>query len=201
MKGMLPDLVRVLPVLGAKDLFPVLQHVQNQPFLRSSVLDINGDDVGRSRARTSSSMLLDEQHEVAMLLHERLNQAVLAYAQQLRELHPSYDCWPVPGSAGVHSWREPLQALRYLPGERYLYHQDCHFDGQAVASQRILSIVLYLNSDFEGGETEFAGFRVKPGPGEAVVFPSNWCFPHAGCEVSAGTKYAIVTWFHAYPLR
>ena len=31
--------------------------------------------------------------------------------------------------------------------------------------------------------------------GDAVVFPSNLCFPHEVRPVTAGTRYVLVTWF------
>lgn len=197
---MTAELIRVVPVLDGQEQQQLLAFVQQQPFASSTVFGPGGEAMDQHPARTSSSVLLDEQHASTQLLHERLNQAVLHYALQLQQLHPAYYGWPLPGAPGVQSWREPLQALRYQPGERYTYHQDCHFSASNPASKRVLSVVLYLNADFSGGETEFAGRRIKPSPGEAVMFPSNWCFPHAGCEVFSGTKYALVTWYHAHDL-
>jgi len=36
---------------------------------------------------------------------------------------------------------------------------------------------------------------VKPEPGQAVMFPSNWGFPHRAEEVISGTKHACVSWY------
>ena len=37
---------------------------------------------------------------------------------------------------------------------------------------------------------------VKPEPGYALIFPSNWCYPHAGMPVTKGTKRVAVTWYY-----
>ena len=37
---------------------------------------------------------------------------------------------------------------------------------------------------------------VKPEPGYALIFPSNWCYPHAGMPVTEGTKRVAVTWYY-----
>merc|ERR1719181_2652059 len=59
----------------------------------------------------------------------------------------------------------------------------------------IYSLVLYLNSDFEGGELELQGpsglnpnrHVLKPSIGSAVLFPHDML--HAGLPVTSGRKY------------
>ncbi|MFM8258621.1 MAG: prolyl hydroxylase family protein [Vulcanococcus sp.] len=196
----LENLVQVVPSLAGEELTRCLEHVQSLPFAGSSLTSDGGAATTRpQQARTSSSCLLEEAHPVTQLLHERLNRSVAIYAERLKAQHPAFDGHPLPGAHGVHSWREPLQVLRYHPGERYVFHHDCDFDRNREAYHRVLTAILYLNNDFEGGETAFSGGRIKPEPGQALVFPSNWCFPHAGCRVISGIKYAVVTWYHALP--
>ena len=58
--------------------------------------------------------------------------------------------------------------------------------------------ILYLNEDFEGGETEFLnGRKIKPETGKLVLFPSTWCMVHRGCPVTEGQKYLCVGWFYS----
>ena len=61
---------------------------------------------------------------------------------------------------------------------------------------RTISIILYLNNDFEGGNTVFSHKKYKPLPGQALIFPSNWCYPHAGEPVTSGKKRVAVTWYY-----
>ena len=35
-----------------------------------------------------------------------------------------------------------------------------------------------------------------PKPGYALIFPSNWCYPHAGEPVESGIKRVAVTWYY-----
>ena len=37
---------------------------------------------------------------------------------------------------------------------------------------------------------------LKPEPGHAIMFPSNWCYPHSGQEVISGKKRIAVTWYY-----
>lgn len=90
-----------------------------------------------------------------------------------------------------------FELLRYGQGQRYSEHVDSMPGSSSIYGQRQLSAVLYLNDDFEGGELHFTrqGLTYNPEAGSLVVFPSNFCFPHASLPVLNGTKYAVVTWF------
>jgi predicted 2-oxoglutarate/Fe(II)-dependent dioxygenase YbiX len=83
------------------------------------------------------------------------------------------------------------QLLRYNEGEFYIQHTDS-FKGQ----QRSISCSLQLNEDYDGGE--FALFdremMIRTKPGSAIVFPSNFMYPHEIMPVIKGTRYAIITW-------
>ena len=102
---------------------------------------------------------------------------------------------------------EPLQILRYRPGQEY----RPHFDAIANAdNQRILTFLVYLNEDYEGGETCFlsTGIKVKGRRGDGLLFrnadsagrpdPSS---QHAGLAVSAGEKLLASRWIRERPLR
>jgi predicted 2-oxoglutarate/Fe(II)-dependent dioxygenase YbiX len=90
-----------------------------------------------------------------------------------------------------------FELLRYGPGQRYSEHADSMPGSRAVYGQRLLSAVLYLNDDYEGGELHFPrqGLTYNPKAGSLVLFPSNYCYPHASLPVRHGAKYAVVTWF------
>lgn len=94
-------------------------------------------------------------------------------------------------------YHENYNMLRYRTGQEY----KPHFDG-STDSGRSISAICYLNNDFEGGEVEFVNFgiKIKPEPGMLLLFPSNYAYRHIAHPVTAGTKYALVTWIHDRPL-
>lgn len=57
-----------------------------------------------------------------------------------------------------------------------------------------VSVVAYLNDDYEGGEIYFPRFdlTIKPKKGDIVVFPSTYIYEHASQDMISGTKYAVV---------
>jgi len=82
--------------------------------------------------------------------------------------------------------------LRYNQGGFYTIHTDNY-----SKSPRTVSMSLMLSDDYEGGE--FAFFErdmiIKPSKGSAVVFPSNFLYPHEIMPILSGTRYSIITWF------
>ena len=56
------------------------------------------------------------------------------------------------------------------------------------------SVLLFLNDDFEGGEFIVSELRLKIEKGDAIIFPSNFMFPHEVKEVTKGTRWSIVSW-------
>lgn len=101
---------------------------------------------------------------------------------------------------------EPLQVLRYDPGDEYKLHVDTLPSGD---NQRILTFLVALNADFEGGETSFPhiGLHWRGAVGEAFQFVNvdatgkpDMRLQHAGRPVLRGTKYLLSKWIRAQPL-
>tara|TARA_B100001250_G_C19805386_1_gene793051 strand:- start:1898 stop:2461 length:564 start_codon:yes stop_codon:yes gene_type:complete len=57
-----------------------------------------------------------------------------------------------------------------------------------------VSILLYINDDYEGGEFKIIDKVLKPKEGSAIIFPSNFMFPHESGEIIKGKKWSIVSW-------
>jgi prolyl 4-hydroxylase len=102
-------------------------------------------------------------------------------------------------------YAEPCTILHYQAGQFY----KRHIDNILLASRfqeveqgiptRDISIVGYLNDDFEGGETYFdrQDLKVTPTAGSVLVFPAYFTHPHESLPVRQGQKYAFTSWlFH-----
>jgi prolyl 4-hydroxylase len=106
---------------------------------------------------------------------------------------------------------EPLQAVKYGPGQEYKPHLDA-FDRdtpEGVRSicnskgRRAATLLVYLNEPRSGGETVFPelGIAVKP-QANAAIFWKNLLIDgspnprsrHGGAPVGAGVKYALNVW-------
>lgn len=108
-------------------------------------------------------------------------------------------------AASGTSWAqgEPLQVLRYRPGGEYKPHFDAI---PGFTNQRILTMIVWLNEDYEGGETHFqrTGAKLKGRTGDALLFRN--ALPdgrrdensgHAGRTVTQGEKLIASRWIRA----
>ena len=68
-----------------------------------------------------------------------------------------------------------------------------HSHGQQYGYPQV-SALLYLNDDYDGGEFYVADKKFCPIKGSAIIFPSNFMFPHEAKPVTKGTRWSIVTW-------
>ena len=100
---------------------------------------------------------------------------------------------------------EPLQVLRYAPGQEYRPHIDAV---PGLANQRIMTMLIWLNDEYEGGETRFieAGLTVKARTGDAILFDNvdvdgrpDPTVVHAGLPVTRGVKLLASRWIRANP--
>jgi predicted 2-oxoglutarate/Fe(II)-dependent dioxygenase YbiX len=68
-------------------------------------------------------------------------------------------------------------------------------------SHPVVSGVLYLNDDYEGGEIYFPeqNIKIKPKAGSMIMFPSYRPYFHHPLEITKGNKYMVP--FFWYPLE
>ena len=106
--------------------------------------------------------------------------------------HYKNTLYPYSGRA-IKGREFEINLLRYTKGGHLPAHQD-----QGISS-RLVSSVMYLNDDYQGGEIEFVhyGLKIKPPAGSIIFFPSNYLAVHEIAEVTSGTRYALPHWFHS----
>jgi predicted 2-oxoglutarate/Fe(II)-dependent dioxygenase YbiX len=82
--------------------------------------------------------------------------------------------------------------LKYEKGGFFTEHTDSFTE-----APRTISCSFILNNDFNGGEFSFFNnsliYPLKKR--SAIMFPSNFLYPHSVLPVINGTRYSIVTWF------
>lgn len=113
--------------------------------------------------------------------------------------------------------QEDLQVVSYSPGGFFTPHYDA-CDGQedfckrmdGVSGPRLFTYLIYLNDDYEGGETVFPklNITVKPKKGKCVIFQNT--LPqhggkipvealHGGNPVTSGNKWICNKWIRVNP--
>lgn len=95
---------------------------------------------------------------------------------------------------------EALALLRYSPGQEYRPHFDFV---KGAENRRLMTALVYLNDDYEGGETAFVrtGLKIKGEAGDVILFRNdgddkgpNPLSEHAGLPITKGVKYLATRW-------
>jgi len=129
--------------------------------------------VMRPDIRNNTRVIFDD-HALAHSLFERLADAI----------PPTL--W---GQRAVGA-NERFRCYRYEAGQRFAPHTDGAFR-RDVHEVSLLTLMVYLNEGFAGGETAFhdLGQKVAPRTGMALLFQHRTY--HEGCEVTSGVKYVL----------
>ena len=195
------ELIQVVQVLTPDEVLLVNEELDKKEFIVSSIGFVDGE-TGEPRIdsdiRSSSGCYLLDDEKAAQIIHKGMNNALLEYRKRLMEIHPTFDGYPVPGGFMTTSNRELIQVLEYVKNQRYTWHTDASPQPNSKEYHRKMSVILSLSEDFEGGSTKFVHEEYKPPMGHALIFPSNWCFPHTGTRVTDGKKRVAVTWYYVH---
>jgi hypothetical protein len=105
---------------------------------------------------------------------------------------------------------EPTQVLHYAVGERFKPHHDFldinvpgFADHIRRFGQRIATVLVYLNGDYQGGETVFPkiGLSYRGRTGDALFFTNvdrsghgDPLTMHAGTPPTSGEKWVFSQW-------
>ena len=191
------DLIQVIKVLDDKDLKIINDHIDTLTFIPSTVFTTGGKSKEAKHWRTSTGTALNDSDDVTCLFHEKINTALVEYKERISLISANFKCYPVPGGYETDSYREEIQILEYSPDQEYKFHHDAATNPNIKEYHRKISIIVYLTDKFIGGHTAFPHCKYRPEPGHALIFPANWCYPHAGKPVLEGKKRIAVTWYYA----
>ena len=190
------DLIQTIKVLNKEELKIINDYIDELTFQENTVFDSNGKNRVDNSVRSSLGSTMNEEHNATKLLHQKINESLLTYKEKVILINDMFQYYPVPGGYSTTCYRESIQVLEYNSNQEYKFHHDTSNDSNSKEYHRIISIVLYLNGEFDGGGTEFPHQTYKPSPGYGLFFPSNWCFPHSGQKVLGGKKRVAVTWYY-----
>lgn len=85
---------------------------------------------------------------------------------------------------------ELFRFYRYDVDQQFNWHYDTPYQ-RHQNEQSFYTFMIYLNDDFEGGETAFHDLKVKPSVGDGIFFSQE--LEHAGLPITLGRKYILRT--------
>jgi len=184
-----PKGVQIVPdFLSDKDCRRLVRYADKQPgqwlTVRDEEKSRNGQHVWK-RSKLRITQVVD-MTKFAEFINEHFREGLKRHAE------PVY---------GPIDWFEWPYLLRYKVGGKYTAHADSEILDKEVgrfykAQDRDVSMLLYLNDDYTGGELSFTrlNYTYHPTAGDMVMFPSGTLFKHCAHTVETGRKYALVSW-------
>jgi predicted 2-oxoglutarate/Fe(II)-dependent dioxygenase YbiX len=147
-----------------------------------------GDGRVDKSVRNVETIILSYEHVINANLNTRKaidNELFVCAGNAIREYNKKFPLAKIEEDSGY-------ELLRYKVGQFYKEHVDSF-----KARPRAVSCSFNLNDDYEGGDWCFWGGShvVKVPKGSAVLFPSNFMYPHQITPVTKGVRYSIITWF------
>ena len=97
--------------------------------------------------------------------------------------------------ATINEWsllglNERFRFYRYEGGQYFKWHKDGSYTRNENEAS-LLTLMIYLNEDYTGGNTAFRWETIQPEKGMALVFPHLML--HQGSAVEEGVKYVLRT--------
>lgn len=86
---------------------------------------------------------------------------------------------------------------KYKPNEGFFGWHSERSTTEDLVSTRHLVFMTYLNTVYDGGETEwfFQQVKVQPRKGLTVIWPVDWTHTHRGITSKTQTKYIVTGWY------
>lgn len=141
-----------------------------------------------SEQRTNSQALIETAHPLLQEVFERIQKKI-----------------PQPFERDWNRLEELTQFNHYAEGQEFQPHYDYlvkGIDNRLAEGQRDLTLIVYLNTPEEGGETRFPNLAqfITAQQGGVVLFQNVKVYSyHAGAPVIKGEKYILNTWTRFNP--
>ena len=151
-------------------LFP--QQYTNRPYQDQDAINIFADD----------GITLPTATHIARKIFPKIQPCIDKYLQQ----------FPILGQRRFMIHDCKMKKIKCGAG----FHQWHYENGTVSDARRTFVIQVYLNDDFDGGETEFLYQikREKAVAGDVLIFPCQYTHVHRGNPPIDGDKYLLTSW-------
>ena len=143
------------------------------------------NDKGRAKTSDDRVKMQEVWVKQGAPFYENIKDSFLKVMSKYSKDHKDFSC--------IH--HTDFRINKYSEGGFMSKHVDNihHSHGQQYGYPQV-SVLLYLNEDYEGGEFFVAEEVFLPEKGSAIIFPSNFMYPHEAKAVTKGTRWSIVSW-------
>ena len=157
-----------------------------------------------SKTRCEELIELSEKigYEVAPMTTQRGFEMKPEVRNNSRVIYDSFDLaeefWSLVEPWVIKNWKEwsamglneRFRFYRYDPEQKFDWHQDGAFQ-RSNGQRSQFTLIFYLNSEYEGGCTEFINIKIPVEAGSTLFFRHSKI--HRGAAVKSGRKYVLRT--------
>jgi len=179
-------IIRYKEVLSRDDCREIIKQIdffdENSILFPQEVGNRNFQDQDAFNVLCDDGITLHTSTNITKLIFPKIQPCVDKYLEQFPVLGVRkfliYDCKlkKIKCGGGFHAW---------------------HYEnGSVTDSRRTFVVQIYLNDDFDGGETEFLyqNKREKASAGDVLIFPCQYTHVHRGNPPIDGDKYLVTSW-------
>jgi Rps23 Pro-64 3,4-dihydroxylase Tpa1-like proline 4-hydroxylase len=184
-KTKLEDFIHVFDDIFPKDFCEeILEEYSNTNEWSSALVgngEINRNSRNCEQISISDPEIIEKNIKIRKSIDDKMYSYVNNAVTKYKEQHPHFSIDVDTG----------YQLLKYGEGQFYGQHVDSYKN-----EQRSISCSIQLNENYDGGEFAFFDreIMIRTKTGSAIVFPSNFMYPHEIMPIIKGTRYSIVTW-------
>lgn len=191
------EILEIFNLLTNEECDFIINHAKNKGLHESNVLSYgkeSGIEVNDNYRKSKTCWIKDDEHHIFT---------------KIAQITEQFTNIPIDN-------QEMLQVAHYEPNGKFNEHYDaCVYNDKEYcdkmnnyAGQRRSTLLMYLNDDFKGGETEFVdiGVQIKPEKGKAIFFwnvDENETLyvksKHRANPVIEGEKWICTKWSHVRP--
>jgi len=158
--------------LSQKECRSCIQDSENRGYEIATINAISGPEVNKE-IRHNDRVIFDDP-KLANILYQRAKNS----------LPQSIQGWCLTG------FNERFRFYRYSGEHYFKWHQDGTYIRSKI-EESMLTFMIYLNDNFELGNTEFLWEKIRPESGMALVFPHR--INHRAIKAVNGIKYVLRT--------
>ena len=160
----------------------LIDYSDNQKPLQPSTYSTSSGKSDRSKERVKMD---DGWFRKGEKFYDDIRKSFQEVIRRYQEKHPDFVC----------QRHTDFRLNKYSYGGFMSRHVDNihHSHGQEYGYPQVSSL-LFLNDDYKGGQLKISNITYNTKKGSAIIFPSNFMFPHEVNLITEGTRYSIVTW-------
>jgi len=160
----------------------------NMTYSPAGIFNDDGSEAVNPSIRNVMAYTLSNIHDSSLTNSHWASYLFVTFTKYIQEYKKNMN------ALGLNIKINDMQVLKYKKNGHYKFHVD---DGSV---HRILSLIYFVNDNYEGGNLCFKLLNsqkvheVKKVSNRLIIWPSNFMYPHTVTPVTKGERFSVVAW-------